>query len=149
MWMGMWMHMQSDGQQQHWAGLAGSWMALQAAPWTTPCCPQLSDLLFQYCRSAYKPPLFASRQNSLIRHLCVFIPVLNVPFRTLTLKDPSLHAATDPAVWLRLSPLLYPWTGPRLGQKARVKQRDYRCHSHRGSQTVTQIKAARSWPSVI
>lgn len=84
-----------------------------------------------------RTPLFASRQNTLILHLCVFIPVLNVPFRTLTLKDPSLHAATDPAVWLRLSPLLYPWTGPRLGQKARVKQRDYQCHSHGGSQTVT------------
>lgn len=45
-----------------------------------------------------KPLLFASRQNTLILHLCVFIPVLNVPFRTLTLKDPSLHAATSPAV---------------------------------------------------
>lgn len=45
-----------------------------------------------------KPLLFASRQNTLILHLCVFIPVLNVPFRTLTLKDPSRHAATDPAV---------------------------------------------------
>lgn len=96
-----------------------------------------------------KPSLFASRQNPLILHLCVFIPVLNVPFRTLTLKDPSLHAATDPAVWLRLSPLLYPWTGLRLGQKARVKQRDYQCHSHRGSQTVTQIKAVPSWAAVI
>lgn len=45
-----------------------------------------------------KPLLFASRQNTLILYLCVFIPVLNVPFRTLTLKDPSLHAATNPAV---------------------------------------------------
>lgn len=96
-----------------------------------------------------KPLLFASRQNTLILHLWLFIPVLNVPFRALTLKDPSLHAATDPAVWLRLSPPLYPWTRPQLGQKARVKQRDYQCHSHRGSQTVTQIKAAPSWPSVI
>lgn len=45
-----------------------------------------------------KPLLFTSRQNTLILNLCVFIPVLNVPFRTLTLKDPSLRAVTNPAV---------------------------------------------------
>lgn len=53
---------------------------------------------FSIAEKPAKPLLFASRQNTLILHLCVFIPVLNVPFRTLTLKDPSLHAATDPAV---------------------------------------------------
>lgn len=63
---------------------------------------------------------FASRQNTLILHLCVFIPVLNVPFRTLTLNNPFLHATTGPDVWLRLSPVLYSQTGPQLGQKARV-----------------------------
>lgn len=67
-----------------------------------------------------KSLLFASRQNTLILHLCVFIPVLNVPFRTLTLNNPFLHATTGPDVWLRLSPVLYSWTGPQLGQKARV-----------------------------
>lgn len=45
-----------------------------------------------------KSLLFATRQNTLILHLCVFIPVLNVPFRTLTLNNPSLHATTEPDV---------------------------------------------------
>lgn len=35
-----------------------------------------------------------------------------------------------------------PAKGPRLGQKARVERGDYQCHSHRGTQTVTQIKAS-------
>lgn len=35
-----------------------------------------------------------------------------------------------------------PAKGPRLGQKAQVERGDYQCHSHRGTQTVTQIKAS-------
>lgn len=125
-------------------------MTLKVAAWTEVCSllPRAHRLTLSISSNCLLN-LLCKRQNTLILHLCVFIPVLNVPFRTLTLKDPSLHAATDPAVWLRLSPLLYPWTGPQLGQKARVKQRDYQCHSHRGSQTVTQIKAVPSWLSVI
>lgn len=72
--------------------------------------------------------------------MCVFIPVLNVPFRTLTLNNPSLYATTNPDVWLRLSPLLYSLTEHQLGQKARDEQRDYRCRSHCGRQTVTPSK---------
>lgn len=111
-----------------------------------PASPNSVTYSFSIVELPAKSLLFATRQSTLILHLCVFIPVLNVPFRTLTLNNPSLHATTGPDVWLRLSPLLYSWTGPRLGQKAWVKQRDYQYHSHWGTQTVTQIKATPSWP---
>ncbi|MEQ2253435.1 hypothetical protein ILYODFUR_032071 [Ilyodon furcidens] len=91
---------------------------------------------FTFVKMPTKPLLFTSRQNTLILHLCVFILVIIMPFRALTLKTPLQDAASDPAVRLRPSPLLYPRTGPRLGQKAQVKQKDYECHSHQGSQIV-------------
>lgn len=87
-----------------------------------------------------KSLLFASRQKNPNPPFVSIHPVLNVPFRTLTPGNPSLYATTSPDVWLRLNLLLYSLTGPRLGWKARVEQRDYRCHSHRGRQTVTRSK---------
>lgn len=88
-----------------------------------------------------KALLFASRQKKKPNPPFVSIhPILNVPFRTLTPNNPSLYATTNPDVWLRLSPLLYSLTGPRLGWKARAEPRDYRCHSHRGRQAVTRSK---------
>lgn len=47
----------------------------------------------------------------------LFIPILNVPFHVLTLKGPSLHAATNPAVWLSLSTAALSWDTTLAGPK--------------------------------
>lgn len=63
---------------------------------------KLNRLLFQHGAACEISP-----QHFNPPYLCVFIPVLTVPFRTLTPRQIlPLHAATDPNVWLRLSPLL-------------------------------------------
>ena len=87
-----------------------------------------------------KSLLFASRQKTPNPPFVPIHPILNVPFRTLTPNNPSLYATTSPDVWLGLSLLLYFLTGPWPDWKARVEQRDYRCHYHRGRQAVTRSK---------